>query len=169
MKKMKFRLIPHDEIIYESTFSTDELIDKINNLIEYKNTFFLFLQSSDSKPFLGVINKNKFEVNQIINDRKSLPIAIGEINPIGSKTIINIKFRMEFISMVTWIGFSSLLLIFYIVVAISSIENLIKLYIIPLIISLLWLITNVIFNKHVKKMKTTFKDIFNAKINKQSF
>ncbi|MEY2830044.1 MAG: hypothetical protein RIQ33_1902 [Bacteroidota bacterium] len=158
--KMKFQLFPKDEIIYESNHFIDELIERFDGIIEHENTFFLFLKSNKQKPFLGFVKNNTFEVNQIIDDRKSLSIAKGELQQKDGKTIVNIRFGIEISQLLILFVISGILLIIFAFTIFSAPENFFNLLSIPIVVAFLWCLMNVMFISQVKKMKETFSKIF---------
>ena len=157
---MKIQLIPTDEITYESTHSVDELIARIHNLIEINNPLLGLAGYDESKLFLGSVSHNKFELLQIIYNRKSLVIAKGEINRESNKTIIKAKFEVEFFQLLFLIGCSIFFLLIFFGLVFFTQNSFFQLLIFPILSFVLLLIMNAYFDSQVKKMKSTFEGIF---------
>lgn len=103
------KLLPFEKLIYQSTLSKEELITHLQNEIEPEKSFtFGARKSSYSKPYIGKIYLNRFEIKKVVTYRNSfLPVIKGEIKEGINGAKINIKMGLvDFVKvfMILWLG-----------------------------------------------------------------
>jgi hypothetical protein len=83
---------PSENIEYHTKLTKDEIISRINNVVEPKGIFWIFKKYSYGKPYDGEIYENGFRIRRIIWSRNSfLPTIEGNILENEEQRIINIK------------------------------------------------------------------------------
>jgi len=102
-------ILPFENLIYNSSLKKDELILRFKNEIETEKAFgFGAYKHAYSKPYIGSIYNNTFEIKRAINYRNSfLPVIKGEINDDLNGSKINIKMSLPLIVkgfMIFWLG-----------------------------------------------------------------
>jgi hypothetical protein len=71
--------LPYESVILESPLSRQEVLDKLDSVVESRSKF-RYLFSRNHKPYRGKVSGDRFEVSRIIYYRNSfLPIITGEI------------------------------------------------------------------------------------------
>jgi len=103
------KLLPFEELVYRSTFSKEELTAHLQNEIEAEKSFGLGANRfSYSKPYIGKVYQNRFEIKKAINYRNSfLPVIKGEIVDDINGSKINVKMGLiDFVKafMILWLG-----------------------------------------------------------------
>jgi hypothetical protein len=103
------KYLPFEELVYHSNLTKEELIKKIQNEIEAEKSFgFGANNFSYSKPYVGKIYNNRFEIKRAINYRNSfLPVIKGTIKDDLSGSKIDIKMNLTDIVkvfMIIWLG-----------------------------------------------------------------
>lgn len=89
------KFLPVENLIYKTKLSKEQAIQKLNDNIEVEKSFgFGINNSTYSKPYIGQIIGNNFEIKRAINYRNSfLPQIKGEIYTEfdGTKIKVNMK------------------------------------------------------------------------------
>jgi hypothetical protein len=103
------KLVPFEKLVYHSTLTKEELLAHLQNEIEAEKSFgFDANNHSYSKPYIGKIDTNTFEIKRAINYKNSfLPKITGEIQNDFNGSKINVKMNLEGfvkIFMVIWLG-----------------------------------------------------------------
>ena len=103
------KLFPFEKLVYHSTLNKEELIHHLQNEIEADKSFgFNARKSSYSKPYIGKIYTNRFEIKKVVNYRNSfLPIIKGEIKDGINGAKIDVKMGLvDFVKafMILWLG-----------------------------------------------------------------
>jgi hypothetical protein len=104
------KYLPFENITYHTKLDTEEILNKINEIIEPKKTFRMtgIFGSSDHKPYEGNINENSFDITRIIGYRNSfLPRIKGNIIKDFGRTKVNVKMRVHtfvIVFMFIWFG-----------------------------------------------------------------
>ncbi|MNY22072.1 hypothetical protein D3C86_1556590 [compost metagenome] len=103
------KLLPFEKLVYQSALSKDELISHLQNEIEAEKSFgFGANRSSYSKPYIGKIYLNRFEIKKVVNYRNSfLPVIKGEIKDGINGAKIDVKMGLaDFVKafMILWLG-----------------------------------------------------------------
>ena len=69
---MIIKLLPFEKIVYHSSLTKEELLTHLHNEIETEKSFgFGANNNSYSKPYIGKIYDNSFEIKRAINYRNS--------------------------------------------------------------------------------------------------
>ncbi len=93
------KYLPFENIIYQTKLDSEEILKRINEVVEPKKTFrktSFFGKSNNHKPYEGSVNRNSFKMSRIIEYRNSfLPIIKGDIEKQVSETKINVKMRLH--------------------------------------------------------------------------
>ncbi|MET0945988.1 MAG: hypothetical protein ABWY22_11305 [Flavobacterium sp.] len=102
------KLLPFEKLVYHSTLSKEELVIRLQNEIEAEKSFgFRALKFSYSKPYIGKINSNRFEIKKVVNYRNSfLPVIKGEIKDGINGAKIDVKMGLvDFVKafMILWL------------------------------------------------------------------
>ncbi len=104
------KYLPFENITYQTKLETEEILNRINEIIEPKKTFRMtgIFGSSDHKPYEGSINGNTFNLTRIISYRNSfLPRIKGDIVKDFGRTKVNVKMRVNtfvIVFMFIWLG-----------------------------------------------------------------
>lgn len=103
------KILPFEKLIYRSNLTKEELLAHLQNEIEAEKSFgFGANNFSYSKPYIGKIYNNTFEIKRAINYRNSfLPIIKGEIQNDINGSKINVKMSLAEIVkvfMIIWLG-----------------------------------------------------------------
>jgi hypothetical protein len=94
--KMIKKLLPFETLVYHSTLSREDLITRLENEIEAEKPFkFGVFNRSYSKPYIGKIQCNTFEIKRVIDYRNSfLPIIKGQIQTHTNGSKIDVKMNL---------------------------------------------------------------------------
>lgn len=103
------KILPFEKLVYHSTLTKEELLAHLQNEIEAEKSFgFGAINHSYSKPYIGKIYNNTFEIKRAINYRNSfLPKINGEIQNDINGSKISVKMNLvEFVKifMIIWLG-----------------------------------------------------------------
>ncbi|MFH7015615.1 hypothetical protein [Flavobacterium sp. FlaQc-47] len=103
------KILPFEKLIYRSNLTKEELLSHLQNEIEAEKSFGFGAKSfSYSKPYIGKIYNNSFEIKRAINYRNSfLPVIQGEIQNDINGSKINIRMNLvEIVKifMIIWLG-----------------------------------------------------------------
>ena len=103
------KILPFEKLIYSSKLTKEELLTHLENEIEAEKSFgFGAHNYSYSKPYIGKIYNNTFEIKRVINYRNSfLPKINGEIQNDINGSKINIKMdpsEIVKVFMILWLG-----------------------------------------------------------------
>ena len=110
MANIKMKYLPFENITYQTKLDSEEILKRINEIIEPKKTFRMtgIFGSSDHKPYEGSVNGNSFSITRIIGYRNSfLPRIKGSIKKDFGKTVVNVKMRLHpfvLVFMFIWCG-----------------------------------------------------------------
>ncbi len=86
------RFLPYDCFTIKTRLSTDEVIIIIHGFVETKK--WIWKWSSNHKPYMGEVNKDKFRIIKVNWYRNSfLPLISGEILPSLDGSIIRVSMR----------------------------------------------------------------------------
>ena len=107
MKLNKF--LPVENLVYKTKLSKEQAIAKLAENIEAKKAFGLSaFNYSYSKPYIGKISGNIFEIERVIQYRNSfLPTIKGEVFSDYEGTKINVHMKPQsfvFVFMLVWVG-----------------------------------------------------------------
>lgn len=107
------KFLPFEELVYHSKLNKDELLARLDNEIEPEKPFSFSAKSfSYSKPYIGKISYDRFEIKRAITYRNSfLPVIKGTIKNDLSGSKINVKMNLiDFVKvfMIIWLGGVSL-------------------------------------------------------------
>ncbi|NRS87568.1 hypothetical protein HNQ02_000475 [Flavobacterium sp. 7E] len=103
------KLLPFEKLVYHSSLTKEELLIHLQNEIEAEKSFgFGANNYSYSKPYIGKIDNNSFEIKRAINYRNSfLPKINGEIHNDSSGSRINVTMNvvvMVKVFMLIWLS-----------------------------------------------------------------
>jgi len=165
--------IPWENIEYKTNSTMEEIINRINSIIEPKGMFWIFFlkKYSYGKPYQGEINENKFKIRRIIIYANAfLPFIEGKIIENNGKRLIKIKMRCNYFVigfMTIWFG-GILILLLNNIIKTDSIIEIISYVIGSLIFIILgYLIITIPFKIESKKSKKILNELFieeNSKI-----
>lgn len=83
------KFLPIENIVFKTKLSKEQVVLRLSENIEAKKTFGF---GNYSKPYIGYINGNNFEIERVINYRNSfLPQIKGNVYSELSGTKINVK------------------------------------------------------------------------------
>lgn len=103
-------LLPYENITYKTALTPEQIVEKIQNVIEPKKTFRMtgIFSSKDHRPYEGEVDHNSFDIRRIIGYRNSfLPIIKGQIEQDINGTTIIVKMRVHYfvtVFMLVWYG-----------------------------------------------------------------
>ena len=161
-------LLPIENLIYKTRLSKSEVLNKLIENIEKQKTFgFGTDWRVYSKPYIGEIENNSFEVKRAINYRNSfLPKISGEVFEDFEGTKIKIKMRPHEIIIAflfLWFGIAFLCCLGSIYAMFTRDFNLVFLG--PFFMILFGIVLlSVGFKTETNKSKQDFKKILNAEI-----
>ena len=119
------KLIPYENINYETQLESVEVINKVKRVIKPPRII-RFFSIDDSKPYEGKVYENHFKINRIISYRNSfLPIIYGTVSNENNKTKINIKIKIHVfvkVFMIIWLGGVSLAFLIGLMTAILTMK-----------------------------------------------
>lgn len=103
------KYLPFENITYQTKLDSEEILNRIDKIIEPKKAFRGLFGNRNHKPYEGSINGKSFNITRIIGYKNSfLPRIKGSINQKrDGKTEINIKMRLHpfvLIFMFIWCG-----------------------------------------------------------------
>ncbi|MFB9108450.1 hypothetical protein [Flavobacterium gyeonganense] len=103
------KYLPLEELVYHSNLTKEELIKRVQNEIEAEKSFgFGANNYSYSKPYIGKVYNNSFEIKRAINYRNSfLPVIKGSVQDHLSGSKIHVKMNLTDIVkvfMIIWLG-----------------------------------------------------------------
>ncbi len=107
---IKMKYLPFENITYETKLDTEEILNRINEIIEPKKAFRMtgIFGSGNHKPYEGSIIGNSFNINRIIGYRNSfLPRIKGNVEKGFHSTKVNVKMRLHpfvLIFLFVWCG-----------------------------------------------------------------
>ncbi len=132
------KLIPFDKFTIKSNKDTLELISLLSDNIEQKK--YLRIKRNNKKPYEGKIEKNSFKVNRIIyHQNPCLPIIKGKLIKVNHReTEIKIMMRVKYSSLIFILFWSFGPALFFVAFPPEKI-------IVPLIISMVWIIIGYLF------------------------
>jgi hypothetical protein len=88
--------MPYENIIYESNLAYDEIINRIQNIIEPRKIFIRKIKNDNGRPYEGELHENTFRMNRIILYTNSfIPIIHGTIIKENNKTKIKIIMKLH--------------------------------------------------------------------------
>ena len=100
-----------ENILYKTKLTKEQAINKLADNIEEDKSTFLAIYNDYSKPYIGVVNKYKFEIEKVITYRNSfLPIITGEVfsNAEGTEIKVNMQLHsFVLVFMMIWLGGAS--------------------------------------------------------------
>jgi len=103
------KYLPFENITYQTKLDSEEVLKRINEVIEPKKTFRMtgIFGSGEYKPYEGSINGSSFSITRISRYRNSfLPRIKGNIEKNFGKTEVNVKMRLHpFVLVFTFIWF----------------------------------------------------------------
>jgi TM2 domain-containing membrane protein YozV len=166
--------LPWENIEYKTNLTKDEIINRIDSVVEPKGVFGVYFlkKYSYGKPYDGEIYENGFKIKRIsVIGNSFKPIIVGSIFEDNGQNIINIKMRLHYIVigfMTIWFGGVLSILLNNIIKAKSSVEILSG--IIGGLIFLIfgYLIMTVPFKLESIKSKKYFNELFCKKNNEES-
>jgi hypothetical protein len=163
--------VPYENIILESDLSYNEILNRIQNIIEPRRYIFSRLLKKDNgKTYEGELFENKFKINRIILYRNSfIPIIYGTIISESNKTKIYVKMKLHIfvkIFMCLWSSFFALGFFKDIKNFISDMELNAFPFAFMAIILLGYIFMTGIFKAECRKSKIYFGELFEAKIKK---
>lgn len=103
------KILPFEELMYHSKLTKEELFIHLQKEIEAEKSFGLgAIGYSYSKPYVGKVFNNRFEIKRVINYRNSfLPVIKGEIQDAVNGSKVKIKLNLtDFVKvfMIVWLG-----------------------------------------------------------------
>ena len=104
------KYLPFENITYHTKLESEEILKRINEIIEPQKTFRMtgIFGSSNHRPYEGNVNGNSFSMTRIIGYRNSfLPRINGKIEKDFRKTEVNVKMRLHpfvLVFMFVWCG-----------------------------------------------------------------
>ena len=159
---------PGENIEYDTKLTKEEIINRLNNVVEPRGVFWVFKKYSYSKPYDGEIYENGFKIRRIIWYRNSfLPVIEGNIFENGEQRTIDIKMKCtNFVRvfMSIWFGGTILVLVHNIVTAKSGIDILSSIIGALIFIFFGYLVMTGAFKFESLKSKKFLNDLFCEKI-----
>jgi hypothetical protein len=156
--------LPWENVEYSTKLTKDEIINRINNVVEPKGVFWIFKKYSYGKPYDGEIYENGFKISRIIFYRNPFsPIIEGNIFENEERRTISIKMRcIKFVIgfMSIWFGVVLFLLLITIITAKSVINIMPSIIGILIIIFLGYIIMIGAFKFESIKSKKFFNELF---------
>jgi hypothetical protein len=162
--------LPWENIEYKTSLSKDEIINRINNIVEPKGIFGIFLlkKYSYGKPYEGEVYENGFKIKRITFYMNSFkPIILGNIIENRNQTIINIKMRCHYFIagfMSIWFGGVLFTLLKNIIRAGSFIDIISSIVEALIFLAFGYLLITISFKYESKKTKKIFGELFHKGI-----
>ncbi|WP_417942112.1 hypothetical protein [Flavobacterium sp. RS13.1] len=103
------KYLPLEELVYHSDLTKEELIKRVQNEIEAQKSFgFRANNYSYSKPYIGKVYNDSFEIKRAINYRNSfLPVIKGFVKDDLTGSVIYVKMNIAVfvkVFMSIWLG-----------------------------------------------------------------
>ena len=159
--------LPFLNIIYKSKLNEDEIIKRLNELIEPKKILRngIFVDVS-TKLYEGKIIENKFNINRIISYNNSfLPRIIGTFKYVNFDLVINVKMRLHFFVLIFTIIWFTIIGLTFLGLLVMSFSNFTPLVFLPFgLLLFFYVITIGFFNYESNKTKKDLKLLFEADI-----
>jgi hypothetical protein len=158
--------LPWENIEYKTNLTKDEIINRINSVVEPKGVFGIFFlkKYSYGKPYDGEIYENGFKIKRISIIANSFkPIIVGNIIEDNGKNIINIKMRLHYLViwfMTIWFGGALFTLINGIIKEISGVNIFSKIIGALIFLVLGYLVMTIPFKLESIKSKKYFNELF---------
>lgn len=110
LAKTLMNILPYEHILYDSDLSLEEVIKKLNLIVEPPKLFRLsgLKEKMASNKYEGELKEDSFKINRIVNYRTSiLPIVQGKIKQIEGRTTLKLTMRLNYFSLIfiiVWFG-----------------------------------------------------------------
>ena len=130
------KFLPIENIVYRTKLTEEQVVTKLAESIEAEKSFgFGAYRTTYSKPYIGTIRGNSFEIKRVINYQNSfLPTISGKIQKDGIWTKIYVTMKPEIIVitfMAIWFGCVGLGCIGAIYYAITTADEFSPFFLIP--------------------------------------
>jgi hypothetical protein len=160
------KIIPSEEIYFETSLNREEVIDRIKSIIEIEKSGNFFFKKKYSKPYSGYIRDNNFEIKRNIEGINSfLPIIIGDIICNGNKSKIKIKMKLDEIVAgfsIFWLSTVSFFAIVGLIITVINIKNILFIFFPIIMLFIGYCIINFGFNSEMDKSKEYLKILLGA-------
>jgi hypothetical protein len=155
--------LPYENITYKTKLKNNEIINKIQNLIEPKKIIRLFWKGNE-KPYEGEIYENKFKMKPIYNYRIAfmfLPVIFGTIINDFNINKINVKMKLNILAIIIMILIVSICTFGIIIGLFGSInDKIFILYLSIITFIICYCIIIISFKIESKKTRKLFEEIF---------
>ncbi len=163
------KYLPFEHIIYKTKLNEEELLLRLESIIEEKKIFrFRLFNNNESKPYEGQVEGNTFKISRIINYRNSfLPVITGMVEKSFDHSTITVKMRLNLFVLIFLIVWFSITLFgsFALTIKFLSDMKFDPMYLIPFGMLIFgYLIAILPFKFESKKSKNDFKMLFEAEI-----
>ena len=161
--------LPWENIEYRTNLTKDEIISRINSVVEPKGVFgvYFFKKYSYGKPYDGEIYENGFKIKRIsIIGTLFKPIIAGNIIEDNGQNIINIKMRLHYLAMgfmAIWFGGLLLTLLKDIIKPKSGVNIFSEIIGALTFLILGYLLMTIPFKFESRKSKKFFNELFSAR------
>ena len=164
------KYLPFENITYQTKLDSEEILKRINEIIEPERTFRLrgIFKKSNSKPYEGSIIGNAFNLTRLIGYKNSfLPRIKGNIEKDFGLTKVHVKMRLHpfvLVFMTIWCVVVSIAFLAFFTVSVGS-----GVFVSPILIPIGMLmfvygLTTIAFKYESIKSKKYLAELFDAEI-----
>ena len=161
--------LPWENIEFKTNLTKEEIINRLNNVVEPKGVFGIFFlkKYSYGKPFEGEIYENGFKIRLITFYGNSFhPIIVGNIIENNEERTISIKMRCHYFTlgfMSIWFGGIIIGLFNNLIKAKSGVDIVSGIIAVLIFLALGYLLMTLPFKFESKKAKKLLNGLFNDK------
>ena len=128
------KLLPSEDIIYETKLEPEEVLKKIDEITEYEdfhkaNKPILYqtigyFRNRRHKPYIGSIDENSFNIRRIIDYRNSFnPLIYGTVKKVSGKTKVYVKIKLQPLVIAFIIAWSAFAIQFFLGILTTSFQK----------------------------------------------
>ncbi len=172
------KLLPYEDIIYETKLEPEEVLKKIDNITE-SETFhkankpilyqtIWYFKNRRHKPYIGSIDENSFNIRRIIDYRNSFnPRIYGTVEKESGKTKVYIKMRLQTLVIAFIIVWFAFIIQFFLGILTTSIKGqtfIPFIFLPPVMLAIAYAATFYFFNSESRHSKRYLAQLLEAKI-----
>ncbi len=162
------KYLPFERITYSTSFSQQEIIKRLSEVVEPKKFSF---RRKPVKDYEGSVDTNSFDISRVISYRNSfLPEIHGTIQKNNDRTEIQVTMTLNgfvYVFTIAWCLITSISFGFLLIKGIRDKGITLEFFIPLLMLLFIYGLTMICFKMESQKSKEYLKQIFNAEIIKE--
>ena len=172
------KLLPSEDIIYETKLEPEEVLKKIDDIIESEafhkaNKPILYLtigyfRNRNHKPYIGSIDENSFNIRRIIDYRNSFnPRIYGTVENDAGKTKVYVKIKLAplvIAFIIAWVAFAIQFFLGVLTISIQRQTLIPFIFLPPVMLAIAYAATFYFFNSESKYSKKYLAQLLEAEI-----